>query len=267
MKRFEEDGRRSASGTPDGLSQLLQQRLRAYALSAGAAGVAVLAYSVAADAAPVCKHSSVIVSGSYPLNPAEQPVAPFEIAGTFNNVSSQTCCFWNRGFLTPNSLGAGALLDANGFPAGLASGASVGPGGQFGEGREYGLLFTYGPLGHGTKKHHRGNFDFSKVNNFGFKLSISGQTHYGWVRLGVTFGPGFDGIETSIHILEYAYETNPNTAIPAGSCSAESGTKADGSASSSDGVTASALAGSAAKPASLGMLALGANGIPMWRRR
>ena len=34
-----------------------------------------------------------------------------------------------------------------------------------------------------------------------------------------------------------------------------------------DGVTASALAGSAAKPASLGMLALGANGIPMWRRR
>jgi hypothetical protein len=266
MKRSDKQGRRSASKAPDRLSELLQQGLRAYALSAGAAGVAVLACSVASDASPVCKQSSVVVSGTFPLNPAGQQVAPFDIAGTFNNVSSLTCCFWNRGFLTPNSPGAGALVGTNGFLAALASGASIGPGGQFGEGREYGLLFSYGPLGHGNKKHHRGNFDFSQINNFGFKFSISGETHYGWVRLKVTFGPGFDGIATSIHVLEYAYETTPNTPIPAGSCTAASENKADGSAKSSSKAPAVALAENDAQPSSLGMLALGAQGIPLWRR-
>jgi hypothetical protein len=254
----------------------LQHRLGTYALSAATAGVAVMACSVAADAAPICKHSSVVLeSQSFPLNPAGQRISPFEIADTFNNVCSQTGCSWNRGFLTPNAPFADPLLAPNGFPANLPFGASVGPGGQFGGGREYGLLFTYGPWAGGDKNHHRGNFDFSKDNYFGFKFSISSQTHYGWVRLSVTVGGGYGNLATIINVLEYAYESNPNTVLPAGACSTAEASSATGAAphgvaSREDASGSAAPIASGVQtppPASLGMLALGAQGIPLWRRR
>jgi len=236
----------------------LQQRLGVYALSAAAAGVAVMACSVAADAAPICKPSSVVVEKqSFPLNPAGEQISPFEIADTFNNVCSQSGCSWNRGFLTPNAPLASPLVANNGFPANLPFGASIGPDGQFAEGREYGLLFTYGPWAGGDKSHHRGNFDFSKDNYFGFKFPISGQTHYGWVRLSVAVSGGYSNLATSIKVIEYAYESEPNRAIRAGSCST--------SEPSSAGLIGAPAAG-ISRPFSLGTLALGAQGIPLWRR-
>jgi len=222
-----------------------QHRLSAYALSAAAAGVAAMACSLNAEAAPICKSSSLqLFEQSAPVNPAGLRIAPFELADTFNNVSSIYGEAWNRGFLTPNAPSASPLLAANHFPAALPSGASIGPRGSFGEARQYGLLFTYGPLAGGTKKKHQGNFDFSQENLFGFKFSISGQPHYGWVRLKVTFGYATDGVATTIHVLEYAYESDPNTAILAGSCSQARGFS----------------------PASLGVLARGASGLAARRK-
>ena len=247
MKRSKAARTISSSQNPSKSTEL-QRRMSAYALSATAAGVAVMACSVVAEAAPVCTPSSVVINPnqSFPLNPSAQQISPFQLAATFNNVSSLTSGFWNRGFLTPNVSGADALLNAkNGFPAALASGASIGPGGKFGPGRSYGLLFTYGRLGGGNKTHHNGNFDFSNDNLFGFKFAISGQTHYGWVRLAVTFVPGLDGTATAIDVLEYAYESNPNTAILAGSCTIAEAPSATGS---------------------LGALALGAEGLNLWRK-
>ncbi len=235
--------------TPTEIPEKLRAHLTAYALSAGAAGVALLASTVTADAAPVCTQSTVVLPStqSFPLNPAEQEIAPFNVAEVSSNVSSLTCCYWNRGFLTPNVPGAGNLLAANGFPSAVASGASIGPGGQFGEGQWYGLLFSFGPLGGGTKNHHRGNFVFGQDNYFGFEFPIAGKTHYGWMKVKLTHVRTGDGIFGSLHILEYAYETEPDTAILAGSCS-------------------NAETANAPQPTSLGALALGAKGIPLWRK-
>ena len=234
------------------LSEPLQHRLSAYAIAAGAAGVSVLACSVPADAAPICTTLSVkLVSvETYALNPAGQMIPPFNIAQTFEDVSSQSNSFWNRGFFTPNSAGANALLGPKGLPANLASGASIGPTGQFGKGQSYGLLFSYGPNNNGGYSHHRGNLKFGKTIDFvGFEFSLAGKTHYGWIRMQVMLGKGggFNTTATFTHLLGYGYESTPDTAILAGSC----------------------IAARPENPplASLGTLALGSEGLPLWRRK
>lgn len=280
------EGRRKQSlaraRKPSELPGPLHRHLNSYALAASAAGVTLLACSVPAGAAPVCKNLAVTLAGTdtYSLNPASQRFAPFNIAHTFDNISSLTYAFWNRGFLTPNSARAMELLGAKGFPAALASGSSIGPGGRFGRGKSYGMLFSYGPLNSGTKKHHQGNFQFGQANYFGFRFSISGEDHYGWVRLKVTFGQGFDGTATFIHIRGYGYETTPNTAIRAGQCSSEPslsalpisndyGIRSVRSETQQNGSIASVARpiSRISRSASLGLLAVGALGLRLWRRK
>ena len=267
---------------PSKLPELLHRHLNSYTLAASAAGVTLLACSAPAGAAPVCKNLAVTLAGTdtYSLNPASQQFVPFNIAHTFDNVSSLTSAFWNRGFLTPNSARAVELLGANGFPAALASGASIGPGGHFGRGKSYGMLFSFGPLNGGTRKRHQGNFQFGQTNYFGFRFSISGEDHYGWVRLRVTFGRGFDGTATYLHIRGYGYETTPDTAISAGQCSSETplsalpisndhGVRGVRSETQRNGSIASVARPipRASRFASLGLLALGACGLRLWRRK
>jgi hypothetical protein len=267
---------------PAKLPESLHRHLTSYALAASAAGVTLIACSIPAGAVPVCKNLSVTLAGTdtYSLNPASQQFAPFNIAQTFVNVSSLTSDFWNRGFLTPNSARAVELLGAKGLPAALASGASIGPGGHFGKGKSYGMLFSFGPLNGGRKKDHQGNFQFGQTNYFGFRFSIFGEDHYGWVRLKVTFGHGFDGTATLIHIRGYGYETTPNAAIRAGRCSSELASTALPISKDSDirnvrsETRQDVSIAPAARPisrtlqsASLGLLALGVCGLRLWRRK
>jgi hypothetical protein len=268
MRPTENGGKRFSAR----LSESLNQRLNGYALAAGAAGVALMACSVPSEAAPVCKNISFMFSGTntYALNPVHQRVAPFNIVQTYAEVSSLTSTRFNRGFFTPNFPGADVMLAANGLPADLASGANIGPGGRFGEGQSYGLLFTYGPRA-GTQYNHLGNLKFGKTNYFGYKFLISGKTHYGWVR--ITAQTVYYGYVES-EIISSGYESAPDTAIAAGSCASVSPStgavpvpqNGTGSRSNAD-VSASAATPKAGtpRPTSLGMLALGAQGIPLWR--
>jgi hypothetical protein len=261
---------------PAELSPRVHQRLNSYALAASAAGVAVLACSVPADCAPVCKNVFVKLLGtdSYSLNPGRQLVAPFNLVETNKDVSSLSMTAWNRGFLTPNSAGAKALL-SKGFPAALASGATIGPGGQFGKGKSYGMLFTYGPANSGTYRHHLGNLPLGQFIYVGFQFSSSGENHYGWARLKVTFQRGGDGPSGTMQIPKYGYETTPNTAIRAGQCSSEaagnthpaSKERARSTSTRNHGSAASPAkaASHTAQPATVGALALGAQGLALWR--
>jgi|SRR5580704_265671 hypothetical protein len=267
---------------PTKLPESLHRHLNSYALAASAAGVTLLACSLPVGAVPVCKNLTVRLAGTdtYSLNPASQQFAPFNIAHTFNNASSLSYAFWNRGFLTPNSARAAELLGGNGFPAALASGANIGPGGHFGKGKSYGMLFSYGPLNSATRNRHQGNFQFGQTNYFGFRFSLSGENHFGWVRLKVTFGPGFDGTATYIHIRGYGYETAPNTGIRAGQCSSEL-SRIAAPISNQQEISrvwpethqSESIAfdprpiSRTSRFASLGLLALGACGLRLWRRK
>lgn len=254
--------------TPARLSDALSQRLNAYALAAGAAGVAVLACSVPAEAAPVCKtlNAELTRTSTFPLYLIDPAVPPFNIAqgtnatfrsGTLTGIG--TIFWWNRGFFTPNTAGAKVVLGAGQLPADLAAGAEIGPGGDFGKGASYGLLFTYGKgqlsfVGGGTMLRHEGNLNLTQNNYVGFRFTEAGAVHYGWARLAITFQDGGSDVKHAVtNILGYGYESTPNTAIDAGSCSGSAQSKATTPDRSSS------------RGASLGMLALGSAGSATWK--
>ena len=224
---------------PEHMSRLLGN----YALAATAAGVATVACAMPAEGAPVCRSvsSELMRTATYPVNPAEQFAAPFNVAQTTYTYYHSTTgishfSWWNRGFFTPNSANAKLLLGSQSLPANLATGASIGPSGNFGKGNSYGLLFTYGSgtwfdRGHGTLKKHRGNFNLQQANYIGFEFQKAGEVHYGWARLIVNLIPE-EGYFTQYkrsetRVLGYGYETTPNTSIAAGACSGDAPQTAD----------------------------------------
>jgi hypothetical protein len=88
----------------------------------------------------------------------------------------------------------------------------------------------------------------------GLKFKISGQFHYGWARLTVVT-PAHGGWTATL--TGYAYETVANKGILAGQTS-------DSDTTSEMNPTTPA---SAFRPASLGLLGLGAVGLSIWRRK
>jgi hypothetical protein len=249
------DGRKKRMAR--GLSKSLDQRLTAYTLAAGAAGVVVIACAPPAEAAPVCKTLSATLyrTMTYSFNPAHQAIAPFDLAQTFNEVSSLTFSIRNRLFFTPNSRGANAVLATNGWPADLQAGAKIGPADNFGKGGSYGLMFNYGPGSSATRGHHKGNLQFNATTYIGFKFLIAGKTHYGWLRLETKL---LDNTPYT-YVQQYGFETVADTAILAGSCGTGQ--------SASDATSAGKMSDNDPSQGSLGALALGAQGIPLWRRK
>jgi hypothetical protein len=251
--------------TEDSHSESFHYRLNAYALAAGAAGVSLLALAQPGEARIIHQHLGVPLQGNqvYPFNPANQGVVPFYFLGSFLN---RTLVWWNRVFLRPNTAFAGALLAKNGFAADLPAGAVIGGGGVFGEGASYGLLFTYGPYGGGTRKHHKGNFAFGQTDYLGFKFNIAGKAHFGWVRLKVSVRPLPGEKVTVAYLRDYAYETIPGKSIRAGQTKeGVEGVFDPELAKALDSVPGARSAASISgnrHSASLGVLALGASGMP-----
>src|SRR5262249_46978262 len=107
----------------------------------------------------------------------------------------------------------------------------------------------------------------------GLKFMIHGKTHFGWARLTVTvshkiFGKRFIRTE----LTGYAYETIPNKPIIAGRTKGPEDEFPDGpQLESPDDLGSGAFVISPisedSQAASLGVLALGAKGIPLWRRK
>jgi|SRR5579863_2089804 len=249
------------------LSDALSTRLNAYALAAGAAGVAMLACAAPADAAPVCKTvgAQLTRTSTFPLYLIDPAIPAFNIAqgtnatfrsGTLTGIG--TIFWWNRGFFTPNTAGANVLLDDNRLPADVAAGAEIGPGGNFGKGTSYGLLFTYGKgqvsfTGGGTKLRHEGNLNLTQNNYIGLQFTEAGAVHYGWARIAITFQDGGSDVKHAVtNILGLGYESKANTPIDAGSCGEQASVGGGGGNSSSP-------------RASLGMLALGNAGVASWK--
>lgn len=265
----------SGNQPPALLPEPLSKRLSGYAAAATAAGVATLACALPAEGTPVCKSVSADLfhTSSYPINPAGLKAAPFNLAQTTYSYFHSTTGFshlswWNRGFFTPNSAGAKVLLGPKNLPANVASGSLIGPAANFGKGTSYALMFTYGNgtfanHAHGTLNKHRGNFNLAQANYIGFQFIEAGEVHYGWARLRVSLIPktffGTNYFLTEIHLLAVGYETLPNTAIAAGSCSQSAPQTAEGSGLGG-GLEENRFA--APKPGSLGMLALGNLGLP-----
>jgi hypothetical protein len=215
----------------------LNQRLATYFTAASAAGVAMLAVAPSAEAKIVCTPANQrLVFGSnllLDINGDGTPDFTFKWrvlgSGSFT-YGSYVAVFGN----SRNEIMSSA--------AALPWGVRVGPKDQF---RSLAAMVLVS--GDCPACSIRGPWAGVYNRFLGVKFQISGQTHYGWVNVDMK----------SRTITGYAYETNPNQPILTGD---KSGPVKIGAAD-----PAQVLAPSK-QPATLGVLARGADGLSLWRR-
>jgi hypothetical protein len=263
------------------LSPPLLRRLNAYFLAAGAEqsrirldlqsvaiGVAALGglgLALPAHAEVIYKpvHVSIQPGNWYYLNPVGAQVAPFLFAVGFTSPG----IYWDTVSFNPGTSRAAVVVNRTSWSvAQLPQEAAIGPNRRFGASR--GLVATFGPYGGGTFKHHVG-FRFEKIGYMGFKFAVNGQEHYGWARVLVTFNTKVPKRRLSAVMDGYAYETIPNRPIRAGQMKED--TAPSGIPETMIPAQSGVFSAVSHQPTSsagmfLGLLALGHEGIEVWRR-
>jgi hypothetical protein len=223
------------------------RQLGLYSIAAAAAGVSLLALTQPAAGEVVVTKKTIPVLELTFLDINHDGVNDF----IFNNYFSFGSADLTVTGAIPG-LGGAFVLGQSAYASPLMRGANIGPAAHFSPsstsvGVERGFHVgypnekLYGPWGGNPKNRY-----------LGVRFWIDGQIHYGWILFTMLTQPVGAWAPT---ITAYAYETEPNKPI---------------------------LAGTAEKPtaevqlpeniqnqggASLGMLAAGTHGLPLWRRR
>jgi hypothetical protein len=239
------------------LSKSLQQHLNMYALAASAAGVGMLALSQAADAKIVYTpaHRVIGSNSNYHIDLNQDKTTDF----TISNISrcGTDFCFYGL-YQRPRAGNSAVGYIFKGLAplaSALKQGSPIGPRRRFLEGPgglvEVDVSFgpgstsTFGPWPNVTGRY------------LGLKFQINGKTHYGWARLNVKLNFKLSRHTITAILTGYAYETIPGKAIIAGQTK---GT--DNSVEESN----TSLTLPASQRATLGMLAVGAPALSVWRR-
>ncbi len=257
------------------LSGTAEHGLRFYALAATAASVSVLALAQPAEGEVIITNKTIPIHANKlvlldlngdGVNDFVFALSNYTLGNTIYNhlYVSQA----HSPSFGDNVIGASYAASA------LLRGAKIGPGDRFirtyahyGIPIEKSTLCTQncgGKSGYSFDQGLSGKWGGGHPNRFiGVKFQIMGQTHYGWIRLTVTVkhkgtGHGPTG-SFSATITEYGYESVANKSCDAG---------LPGAATSNvDHASAMPEQESARKTGpALGMLAVGAEAMPLWRR-
>ena len=242
------------------LSGPLQQRLNSYALAAGAAGVGVLAMTQPAGAKIVYTPTHKVITFTH------------AVALDLNH-DGKTDFTFHETFITTTSVGEDHSLILSVLPArpnneiwgkanhasALAAGVQVGPKGQFSVSKKT-MAVDYYADGTGGSGTCAGLWNNVKNRYLGLKFTINGTTHFGWARLNVTCTTMYGNHIVTGVLTGYAYETVPNKPIVTGK------TKGPEDEGNLEPSSSAALTVPASRPATLGMLAMGAPGLAIWRR-
>jgi len=234
-------------------SDPVRHQLNMYVLAASAAGVGVLALAQSAQAKIVYTKTHVVIGTNdiYDLDLNHDGIADFKID--------------NHSFFTDTIVASLSTIPAQpnnavvgkqqrvGSPYSayaLLPGARVGPKQPFSGGW---MAWSDGANRSGQWANVRGRY-------LGLKFRIKGTIHYGWARLNVTVGQS----KIIATLTGYAYETIPNKSIIAGKTTGPDQWDAEGFDA---GASLTNPIPDAPHPSSLGMLALGAHGVPVRRRK
>jgi hypothetical protein len=228
-------------------SNQLSCQISMYALAAASAGVSVLALAQPAE-------GQIIYTPVHKVTSHNSTIAiDFNNDGTIDLGLRQSTYRTAAGLIyelkaVPTE-GVGLLCSRFGCPAPLKGGAEIGPTREFkniveplaGWATAYdGTLFGAWYL------------NINKYQFLGVKFLIQGEVHYGWVRLKADTWTGY--------LTGFAYETEANTPITAG----DTGSADDGEAPAVSDNPGTAML--ERKPETgLGVLALGASGLRLWR--
>jgi hypothetical protein len=194
------------------LSSALEQRLNAYALAAGAAGVGVLALAHPAEGKIVYTSTHVVIPNgvrTYDLHLDKNGGTDFVLQTRFYSTTDQSA--GTQRLMVSGLDGNSCVRSSHGFAAALKPGKSIGRKGNF-NARAV-MASDWGSAGASTSI-KRG--PWVNVNNryLGLKFKIKGAVHYGWARLDVHAMRGYFYLQATL--TGYAYETIPNKPIIAG---------------------------------------------------
>ena len=263
-KPSDQKGKSSLGSTAD-------HRMRLYELAAAAASVSALALAQPAEAEIIITNKTIpIHAGTYVnLDLNGDGIADFQFylrTSNYHSVAENYLYIFNQ------TAGGGAIGQGDAVSA-LIRGAKIGPRGPFSpflHTIENSFLCTTKRCAGGTQSGYTfnqqlyGNWAGGHPNRFiGVKFQIKGQTHYGWIRLTVTIvhkgnGHGPTG-SFSATITEYGYESVANKSCGAGLPGAAAPEVPHAS-------LVPKQKNSLETGPALGMLALGADAMPLWRR-
>ena len=250
------------------LADSTHQRLNMYTLAAGAAGVGLVAIAQPAQANIVYTRAHTVIGASTFLDLNHDGINDFQFITTHVSRCAGVCTTTpglrhptafnsQNGKLGVYGVGAGNIVSGrSGFASALRVGAHVGPGGRFTPGgNEMAHVFaasnSYGVRSGPWAGSGPGLYRF-----LGFKFLISGRTHFGWARVKVTFT---NGANIQALLTDYAYETVPNRPLITG--------QKTGPAQTAIETSPATFSAPASQAPSLGLLALGSQGLSIWRRK
>jgi hypothetical protein len=238
------------------LSDSIQQQLNMYAFAAGAAGLGMLAVAqpVAAKIVYTPAHIAIWLDGtSIDLN--HDGIVDFKLYEGYGESSNGG--MWGLGVQAQSSNAVVGYYHGHR----LAYASALRPGARVGKARAFfprnGTMAAVRDFDYSHRSTFKGPWANGgkgvKNRYLGLKFFVKGKVHYGWARLNVVISNGAPlGTLTG-----YAYETIPGKAIIAG---ATKGPDDDAQP------IAATHPSPTPKPATLGMLALGAPGLSIWRR-
>lgn len=244
------------------LAGAADHRVRLYTLAAAAASVSAFALALPAEATIVITNTNIPIHAGTPvtLDLNHDGISDFQFYLRDSNYHNTSGHYLYILGLTP-----GAAVIGKPLPSALLRGAKIGPAGPFLASSLQHLIqnsfICTSYCGGGTQPGYTfdqqlyGNWAGGHPNRFlGVKFNINGKTHYGWIRMTVTVeqkgtGTGPKG-SFSATITEYGYESVAGKSCGAGL----------------PGAAAAAPLEKKSRGPSLGMLALGAEGMPLWRR-
>lgn len=223
----------------------LEKNLAAYIAAAGAAGVSLLA-AQPVEAKVVYTATNTVVGNGTPIDLNNDGVADFTLG--FHVLDKSIILA-----VDPIAKGNGVRSAGDGAAAGFF-GVPVGAGEKFVRTNGYSWGVFMADAGSYSVTWFNGPWANATNRYLGLRFVVDGQTHYGWARLTV---PDYIHGGNPVLLTGYAYETTPNKIILDGHTSGPE--KADYFAPSEMFTPVS-------QPASLAMLARGADALAIWRR-
>jgi hypothetical protein len=240
----------SSSRANQQTSERFNHWLNMYSLAAGAAGVGMLALAQPAEAEIVYTSADVVLSGRnfsrhYPLD-LNNDGSPDFFLHAFWQLSSRKSGGFSSIYAEPAK--GNRIAGYRGNAWALAAGQSIGKNLKF-SGEQLAWMDTY----FGSDLYMGGHWKNATNRYLGLRFQIAGETHYGWARLTI-----INEAPLTATLTGYAYETVANTPIIAGKTSdTDEALLAPTSVSPFEPGT---------RPVTLGLLALGAPSLSIWRR-
>jgi len=233
------------------LAPAYQQQLTAYALAAAAAGVSILALTARSEGEIVYKQAHRVIGdgASFNLDLTGDGTADLTIVNKHHHHCTSDSFCSSTQFLNAKMAGANEVVYNVYGAVAMKPGMQIGPKNVWrGATQNMAVMLgSFGTSGVGGS--------WVNVNNryVGVKFEIKGQTHFGWVRLNVKVQ--VPQIITAT-LTGYAYETIANKPITAGQTKGPDNTA----------IEEPTFAAPSREPLTLGVLALGARGLSIWRR-